>query len=671
LYQTLLNQYRVEAFVASGGMGVVYRVWDLKRNVSLAMKVLHADLQEDPSIIRRFQREARALQKLAHPNIVPFYGLFQTDELTGLLQRFIDGPSLKEILREQKGQPLPLTEVFPYLKALCAALGYAHAHDVVHSDVKPGNVLVDQGGNIFLTDFGIARHAESTTTTLGIAGSPAYMAPEQIRGDPVSPATDVYALGVMLYEMLTGQRPFRGHEAGTEVAGPTTSERIRFAHLHLPAPNPCHITPAIPEPLAQIVLMALSKDPEARYQTAQAMFLAVCSAVGIAAQSVKERTVTPAQFLPSAPPIEKPAMVTSSRERKSTIGIWAVILGSVAIVLFLIVALGNLRGAPAAIPIAATTTNLSETEVPTESLFVAQNGTVPATLGASTQKSLALTQAPIFTLAAQTVEAELTWIAMTTDEGPTPFAPPTLTGTATPALEVVFSTSEIGRSAGGRPISMSSIGYPGETAIVVVGSIDGTQTDTQAAINSLITRLTQQPNLIPRATTFYLIPTINPDGNQNGSRYNQNNVDLNRNWSTENWRSDPPVPGAPDGRAGAGGPYPNSEPETKALETLLRNLMVAKANVYLVIFHSTVRRDQGEIFSGYTSQALHLPSESISQLLVPLLGYRYSTEWDYATPGEVINWAPDQGIAAIDIVWPRDAAPDASLLIEALSLLSS
>src|SRR5512143_580903 len=112
--QILLEQFRVDAFVASGGMGAVYRVWDLKRNVPLAMKVLHADLAEDPSVFKRFKREANALKKLAHPNIVPFYGLFQTADFAFLLERYIDGPSLRDILRQEKGKPLTIAEAMAY-----------------------------------------------------------------------------------------------------------------------------------------------------------------------------------------------------------------------------------------------------------------------------------------------------------------------------------------------------------------------------------------------------------------------------------------------------------------------------------------------------------------------------------------------------------------------------
>lgn len=284
--RTLLDQFRVDAFVASGGMGAVYRVWDLKRNVPLAMKVLHADLADDPSVFKRFKREANALKKLAHPNIVPFYGLYQTADFAFLLERYIDGPSLRDILRQQKGKPLTMTEALTYLKALSAALGYSHANGVVHCDVKPGNVMVDRGGNIYLTDFGVARHSESTTTTLGAAGTPAYMAPEQIMGKSVTAATDIYALGVILFEMLTNQRPFRGTESGTEQGGQTANERIRYGHLHLSPPDPRSINPSIPLAMAETILKALSKEPINRYRSAQEFILTASAAAGLASEDV-------------------------------------------------------------------------------------------------------------------------------------------------------------------------------------------------------------------------------------------------------------------------------------------------------------------------------------------------------------------------------------------------
>jgi formylglycine-generating enzyme required for sulfatase activity/predicted Ser/Thr protein kinase len=287
--QTLLNQFRVDAFIATGGMGAVYRVWDLKRNVPLAMKVLHSDLAEDPSVFKRFKREANALKKLAHPNIVPFYGLYQTKDFAFLLERYVDGPSLKEIIREHLGKPIPINEVLIYTKALSAALGYAHANGVVHCDVKPGNVMVDRGGNIYLTDFGIARHAESTVTTLATAGTGAYMAPEQIRGEPVSPATDVYALGALLFEMLTGRKLFTGDEKDSESSGSTVGERIRFGHLQLPPPDPRSYNPALPEALAQVITKALKKQPNQRYPSVHELYEELCNSISVSSGSIPDR----------------------------------------------------------------------------------------------------------------------------------------------------------------------------------------------------------------------------------------------------------------------------------------------------------------------------------------------------------------------------------------------
>ena len=309
--QILLEQYRVDAFVASGGMGAVYRVMDLKRNVPLAMKVLHAELAEDPSTFKSFKREAQALERLTHPNIVTFYGVYQTLDFTFLLERFIDGPSLKDVLRRQQGRPLPINEVLVYLKALCAALGYAHANRVVHCDVKPGNVMMDGGGNIFLTDFGIARYAESTTTTLAGAGAPAYMAPEQIRSQPVTAATDIYALGIILFEMLTGQRPFRGNEVGTEKGGTTSNDRIRYAHLHLPPSDPRSLNPSLSQGLADVIFKALEKNPANRYRSTREFFTALCSAAGTTPARVSDRVVLHAPLSPQPQP---PVQAEFSRE---------------------------------------------------------------------------------------------------------------------------------------------------------------------------------------------------------------------------------------------------------------------------------------------------------------------------------------------------------------------
>jgi eukaryotic-like serine/threonine-protein kinase len=345
--QRICHQFRVDAFIASGGMGAVYRVWDLQRNVPLAMKVLHADLAEEPVMLSSFRREARSLQKLAHPNIVPFYGLYEEEDGYFLLERFIEGQTLKEILRKRGGRPLTPAEALPFLKTLSSALGYAHANGLVHCDIKPGNVMVEQNGTIYLTDFGVARHSQSTTTTFAGAGTPAYMAPEQIRSDAVMPETDIYSLGVMLYELLTGQRPFTGNENGAGNTNATSGERIRQAHLQLTPPDPCRINPALPSGLAQVLLTALQKSPQRRFHSMSELFSAACSAAGYRESDIPSvsmlREVKTDNHGPVTPPDAHisnhgpviPGPAGDGRRKKMA---WVIIAGAAVFIFILILA---------------------------------------------------------------------------------------------------------------------------------------------------------------------------------------------------------------------------------------------------------------------------------------------------------------------------------------------
>lgn len=295
------NRYRVDAFVASGGMGEVYRVFDLQRSAYLAMKVLRADPTEDITVFRLFQREADALKTLAHPNIVPFYGLEQTIQFSFILEGFIDGPTLKETLA-QRGM-LPVTEALTYLKSLSAALGFAHNQGFIHCDVKPGNVMTDKGGNVYLTDFGIVRHTSpGTTVTLTGAGTPAYMAPEQAMGRPLSAAADVYALAIVFYEMLTGHRPFTGNEPETQAAGSSLSDRIRYAQIQLPPPDPRLLNAQLPYELCRVLWVALSKQPEQRFGSTFDFFIAACHAAGLREDQIPTR-LNPAGQQPGTEPV--------------------------------------------------------------------------------------------------------------------------------------------------------------------------------------------------------------------------------------------------------------------------------------------------------------------------------------------------------------------------------
>lgn len=262
--QTLLNRYTVREFLGRGGMAEVYQVWDSQRMTFLAMKVLLEDLALDKVFIRRFTREADNLAKLQHPNIVRFFDFEKQDRLAFMLMDYIEGETLKHLIHDAPNA-LPVKEVNTVMQAVCGALHYAHNQGVVHCDIKPANIIIDKNGTVQLADFGIARMTDAATATMVGAGTPAYMAPEQIQGADPTPQTDIYALGIVLYEMLTnGERPFTGEQA--QITG-RTAEKVRWEQLNLSPPSPRVWNPSLSSALEKVVMKSLAKDPEARYQT--------------------------------------------------------------------------------------------------------------------------------------------------------------------------------------------------------------------------------------------------------------------------------------------------------------------------------------------------------------------------------------------------------------------
>jgi serine/threonine protein kinase len=260
--KTLAGRYRIETFLGKGGMAEVYKVWDQKKYVHLAMKILHADLAEDKIFLRRFEREAQTLAKLQHPNIVRFYSLERDDDLVYMLMDYVEGTTLRKEIFRSVG-PFSAKRILEIMKPVGAALFFAHQSGYVHCDVKPANIMLHKNGTVYVSDFGIARVTESATVTMVGAGTPAYMAPEQARGEMPAPQTDIYALGVILFEMLTGgERPFTGENAKTTGS---TSEKVRWEQMRLAAPPPSKFNPLISSSLDRIVLKCLEKKPVARY----------------------------------------------------------------------------------------------------------------------------------------------------------------------------------------------------------------------------------------------------------------------------------------------------------------------------------------------------------------------------------------------------------------------
>jgi serine/threonine-protein kinase len=282
----LVQRFRLDALQRQDDLGDHYRGLDLKRNLALNVLVLRSELAYDPTLFS-FHQGQLTLQTLAHAHVVPFYGLYQDRDISFMVEKQVEGQLLSEVLSQRGGQPLPLEEAVIYLKALGAAVGYAHGFGLIHCNIKPAHVIIENNGNILLAGFGFARSADSPMTASGIAGLPAYMAPEAIQKQAVTPATDIYSLGILLYELVVGRHPFL--QPGESLQSPGVAGRLSEAHLRQPPPDPRLANPSAPAGLAQVIATALSKSPRDRYQSAQEMVEVACAVLGKSPDELPDR----------------------------------------------------------------------------------------------------------------------------------------------------------------------------------------------------------------------------------------------------------------------------------------------------------------------------------------------------------------------------------------------
>ena len=254
----LNNRYRLLAQVASGGMAVVYKAHDITLNRVVAVKILRENFAEDSGFRARFQSEAQAAANLAHPNIVTVYDYGQDGTRSYIVMEFVEGRDLKSVIRAEA--PLPMDRAIDLMAQACAALGYAHRAGLVHCDVKPQNLIVTPDGRLKVTDFGIARAISQSLpqNVETVWGTPHYFSPEQAAGETPTPASDVYSLGVVMYEMLAGRLPFEA-DNHTDLA---------MQHLQDEPPPLTALNPAVPIQIEQIINRVMAKDPAARYRTA-------------------------------------------------------------------------------------------------------------------------------------------------------------------------------------------------------------------------------------------------------------------------------------------------------------------------------------------------------------------------------------------------------------------
>ncbi len=265
-----VGPYRIIEQLGQGGMATVFKAYHAALDRYVAIKVLHPAFKEEPNFLSRFQREARVVARLEHPNIVPIYDYAEHKGQPYLVMKFIEGQTLKAHMNEK---PLTKEEAVQIVDDVGGALAYAHKQGVLHRDVKPSNVLLSPDGSIYLADFGLARMAQAGASTLSkdvMLGTPQYISPEQGQGvRDLDQGTDIYSFGVLLYEMVVGRVPFNAD----------TPFSIIHDHIYTPLPLPSAVNPNVPEVVERVLLKSLAKDRKDRFETVEQQVIAFRTAV--------------------------------------------------------------------------------------------------------------------------------------------------------------------------------------------------------------------------------------------------------------------------------------------------------------------------------------------------------------------------------------------------------
>jgi serine/threonine-protein kinase len=259
--QRISGRYQILETIGGGGMANVYKALDVILDRHVAVKVLQPQFSDDEQFIQRFRREAQSATSLAHPNIVNIYDVGEEGNTYYIVMEYVEGPTLKELI--QSRGPIPVEEAIDYMEQMLSALEHSHANHLIHRDIKPHNILISNDGVVKVTDFGIARaiSAATITHTNSVMGSVHYLSPEQARGGHVTYKSDIYSLGIVLYEMVTGELPFQGD----------TAVSIAIKHLQNEVPSAKEKVPSLPQSIENVIRKATVKDPLKRYATVQEM----------------------------------------------------------------------------------------------------------------------------------------------------------------------------------------------------------------------------------------------------------------------------------------------------------------------------------------------------------------------------------------------------------------
>lgn len=306
--QSTVGEYEVRGVLGRGGMASVFVAYDLTLNRKVALKVMHPGLLGDAGMRERFRLEARMAARLDHPNIVTVHAVKERGTIVFFDLKLIDGTSLDRLLRNRTS-PIPVRLARWVTAKIAEALHYAHTEGIVHRDMKPANVMVDRRGDCIVTDFGIAKATESPhlTMTGAVVGTPAYMSPEQCLGEEVTSASDQYSLGIMAYELLTGQVPYSG-----------AMLQIQLGHVEKVPPAPHEVVPGVPPDVSNVVMRMLAKDPTDRWPTLAQAAEALIDGLGASdaqmrremSQLIRELPEEVGRSLPQTPRSPTPITVT-------------------------------------------------------------------------------------------------------------------------------------------------------------------------------------------------------------------------------------------------------------------------------------------------------------------------------------------------------------------------
>ena len=638
-----IDQYRILSHIARGGMADVYLAEDVDLQRKVAFKVMLDTLAAaDPQFEERFRREAQMVAKLNHPNIVQVYNVGHT--ATGqpyIAMQYIEGGALREKLKQlsEREKLLTVEQALNITRQIALALGAAHKAGIVHRDLKPANILVRPDGAPVLVDLGIAsvRGGAKLTQTGSLIGTPAYMSPEQVRGQAVDGRADLYSLGVIMYEIFAGMRPFDADES------------IAVLHKQVyeePLPLSKFRTDLSPETL-RLVESSMRKDPAHRYQSAEEMVLEMDDAIraeglyGPNPQATEvlmslndSSLISRSQLVrPPAPQQPLPLPEKDDDRKKPFVPIWAaIVLGvfSIGIVLFFLFRMISPAGENDSV---AVITAVSPT-IPSPEQQVDENASSSEADNAPTDQPTPLpADTPV----------------------PLPTDTPVPLPTATDTPDLGPETINIGNSALGTPLEAVRLGDGAKSIVLIGGLHAGAVPGSVTLARQTLTYFQDNLPLIPPNVTLYVIPSANPDSpsatGELAGRLNANGVDLNRNWDcrwVENakWRDNIVY--------GSGGSYPFSEPETQALRDFILDV-----DAQAVVFWQA--RASGGLASPGACNSTPLVSARLAQVYGDAAGYNvadFEVLTDQEINGDGTNWLDSQTIPAITVLLPQYSDAD-------------